>query len=272
MVKIPTLLEMLKSGVHFGHQVSRWHPKMGKYIFGKRNGVNVIDLEKTQEKLEEALNFIKDTAQKGGVILFLGTKKQAQEIVKKYAKECGTPYITERWLGGTITNFKVISKVLKKLKTIESQKESGEIKKYTKKEQLVITREAEKMDNLIGGIKDLEKIPDVLFVVDVKKNITAVKEAKIKNIPIVALCDTNINPEIVDYPIPANDDATKSIEMIVSLIAEAVKEGKKLAGEEASTKKEEKKESASSEDKEVKSKKLTQKKVKKEKVKKEKNK
>ena len=241
MVKIPTLLEMLKAGVHFGHQVSRWHPKMAKYIFGKRNGINVIDLEKTQEKLEEALNFIKDAAQKGSVILFLGTKKQAQEIVKKYAKECGAPYITERWLGGTVTNFKVISKVLKKLKKVEAQKESGEIKKYTKKEQLVITREAEKMDNLIGGIKDLEKIPDVLFVVDVKKNSTAIKEAKIKKIPIVAFCDTNINPEIVDYPIPANDDATKSIEMIVSLVAEAVKEGKKLAGKEAPAKKEEKK-------------------------------
>lgn len=241
MVKIPSLLEMLKAGVHFGHQASRWHPKMGQYIFGKREGINVIDLEKTQKKLEEALDFITDTVSKGGVILFLGTKKQAQAIVKKYAEECGMPYVIERWLGGTITNFRVISKVLKKLKKIEKQKESGEIKKYTKKEQLVLTREAEKMDTLVGGIKDLEKIPDVLFVIDVKKEGTAIKEAKIKNVPVVAMCDTNVNPETVEYPIPANDDATKSIELIASLVSEAVKEGKKSAPKEKPVKKEIKK-------------------------------
>lgn len=227
MVKIPSLLEMLKAGVHFGHQVSRWHPKMGEYIFGKREGINVIDLEKTQKKLEEALNFVSNTASKGGVILFLGTKKQARDIVKKYADECGMPYVIERWLGGTLTNFRVISKVLKKLKTIERQKETGEIKKYTKKEQLVLTREGEKMDILVGGIKNLEKMPDAMFIVDIKKEITAVKEAKSKNIPVVAICDTNVNPEMVDYPIPANDDAIRSIELIVSVVAEAVKEGKK---------------------------------------------
>ncbi|MDD5043450.1 MAG: 30S ribosomal protein S2 [Patescibacteria group bacterium] len=226
MTKIPSLLEMLKAGVHFGHQASRWHPKMGQYIFGQRNGVNIIDLEKTQVKLEEALNFLKETAQKGGVILFLGTKKQAQALVKKAAEDCGMPYVTERWLGGTITNFSVISRLLKKLKKVEAERVSGELGKYTKKEQLVINREAEKMDKVVGGIKNLEKIPTALFIVDVRKEETAIREARAKNIPIVAVCDTNVNPEMADYPIPANDDASKSIELILNLASAAVKEGK----------------------------------------------
>ena len=235
--------EMRKVGVNFGHRISKCHPKMKPYVVGVKGSdhINMIDLEKTKEHFIKTLDFLSGFIKEGKTIIFVGTKVPARKLVKEIAKECKMPYVVNRWLGGTLTNFSIMQKRIKYFKELEEKKKSGELDKYTKKEQLVITREAEKMDNLIGGIKDLEKIPDVLFVVDVKKNSTAIKEAKIKKIPIVAFCDTNINPEIVDYPIPANDDATKSIEMIVSLVAEAVKEGKKLAGKEAPAKKEEKK-------------------------------
>ncbi|MFA5076101.1 MAG: 30S ribosomal protein S2 [Patescibacteria group bacterium] len=225
MSKSPSLLEMLQAGLHFGHQAGRWHPKMKPYIFTERNGVHVIDLEKTQKKLEEALNFIKTTVQKGGVVLFLGTKKQAQSIVKKYAQECGMPYIDQRWLGGTLTNFSVILKLTKKYKDLKSKRDTGGFKVYTKKEQLDFQREIERLELRVGGVAELKKIPDVIFVVDVKNEKTAVVEASRKGVPVVAICDSNINPDLMDYPIPANDDAVKSIELITSLIAEAVKEG-----------------------------------------------
>lgn len=226
MPKIPDLLEMLKAGLHFGHQTSRWHPKMKPYIFTARNGIHIIDLEKTSEKLEVALDFIKETVKDGGVILFLGTKPQAQEIIKKAALEAEMPYIIHHWLGGTLTNFQQIRKVIEKYNNLKSKKESGELAKYTKKEQSLFDREIERLEQMVGGLANLKKLPDTIFIVDTKHENTAVTEATKKDVPIVAICDTNSNPDKITYPIPANDDGIKSIELIVNLVVDAVKEGK----------------------------------------------
>lgn len=227
MSQIPDLMTMLKSGVHFGHQLSRRHPKMKPYIFTSKSGFHIINLESTQEKLTEALAFVNKLVANGGTILFLCTKKQGQPIVEKYAKECGMPYITERWLGGTFTNWTEIVQVVKKYTKMKELKATGEIKKYTKKEQLEITREIEKMDKIVGGIEDMKKVPDAVFVVDVKREKTAVTEAIKKNIPVVAMCDTNVNPDMVTYCIPANDDAVKSIELITSLVSKEIQSAAK---------------------------------------------
>ena len=218
-------MTMLQSGVHFGHQLSKRHPKMKPYIFTEKSGFHIIDLEQTQIKLQEALEFVKKIVANGGTILFLGTKKQAQPIITKYAKECGMPYVTERWLGGTFTNFAEIKKLVKNFSELKKRKQTGQLEKYTKKEKLDFDREIEKLDKIVGGIEIMTKTPDAIFVCDIKKEKTAVSEAMTKNIPIVAMCDTNVNPEKINYPIPANDDAIKSIELITSLICEAVKEG-----------------------------------------------
>lgn len=233
MPEIPTLLEMLQAGVHFGHKASKWHPKMKPYIFGERSGIHIINLEETAKKLKEALEFVKKTTAAGGVVLFVGSKDQAKEIVKRHAIECGMPYVTTRWLGGTFTNFKTIKGVIEKFKTLKTKQATGELAKYTKKEQLNFQKEIEKLEELVGGIENLVKIPEAIFIVDVKMEETAVREARKKKVPIVALCDTNANPEEIDYPIPANDDAVKSIEMMVGLVTATVKEGK----EEFETKK-----------------------------------
>jgi len=227
-MEIPSLLDMLKAGVHFGHRQGKWHPKMKPYIFGTRNGVHIINLEITQKKLEQALDYIKQTVAKGGTVLFLGTKTQAKDIVRDAATSCNMPYIVERWLGGTFTNSHTILKLIKKYRTMKEEAAKGEWKKFTKKEQLVKERELQKLDTLLAGLADLEKLPDVLFVVDMKTEKTAVRESNRVNVPIVAICDTNVNPELSTYPIPANDDAIKSIEMITNLVAEAVQEGKKV--------------------------------------------
>lgn len=226
MPEIPSMLEMLQAGVHFGHKASKWHPKMKPYIFGERSDIHIINLELTAEKLKEALDFIKKTTAAGGVVLFVGSKDQAKEIVKRHATECDMPYVVTRWLGGTFTNFKTIKGVINKLTDLKTKQAAGELAKYTKKEQLNFQREIEKLEELVGGIETLTKIPEAIFVVDVKKEDTAVREAKKKNVPIVALCDTNVNPDDINYPIPANDDAVKSIEMMVGLVAAAVREGK----------------------------------------------
>lgn len=226
MTQIPDLMTMLKSGVHFGHQQSKRNPKMKPYIFTAKSGFHIIDLEQTQVKLAEALEYIKKIVANGGTILFLGTKRQAQPIVKKYAQECGMPFVTERWLGGTFTNFVEISRVIKRLTKLKKDKADGSLDKYTKKEQLEFSRETEKLENIVGGIEILSKVPEAIFVIDVKKEKTAVAEAQKKNIPIIALCDTNVNPDKITYPIPANDDAVKSIDLITSLVAQAVAEGK----------------------------------------------
>ncbi|MFA6321911.1 MAG: 30S ribosomal protein S2 [Candidatus Buchananbacteria bacterium] len=225
MSQIPDLMTLLKAGSHFGHKLSKRHPKMEPYIFMNKGGFHIINLEQTQIKLQEALDFAKKVVSNGGTILFLGTKKQAQPIVVKYAKECGMPYVTERWLGGTFTNFGEISRMIRKLTDLKKKKALGQLEKYTKKEQLEFNKTIEKLDRMVGGIENMSKIPDAVFVVDIKKEKTAVAESLKKNISLIAMVDTNINPEIINYPIPANDDAVKSIEIVTSLMAEAVKEG-----------------------------------------------
>lgn len=223
---MPTMLELLQAGVHFGHQKGRWHPKMEEYIFTERGGVHIIDLEKTLTKLEEATNFLRDTVQRGGVVLFVGTKKQGQPILKKYAEETGMPYITERWIGGLFTNFANVGKLIKKFRKLTEEKKSGALAKYTKKEQVEFQKETDKLNKFVGGLGDMSKIPNAIFVLDAKREKTAITEARKKNVPVVAFCDTNINPENIDYPIPANDDAIKAIEIITATVADAIKEGK----------------------------------------------
>lgn len=220
---------MLEAGVHFGHQTGRWHPKAEPYIFGARNNVHIINLEETQKYLEKALDFVRQTVARGGVVLFLGTKRQAKDIVKRYAIECGAPYLTERWLGGMLTNFSEILILLRKFRDLQKRQEKGELKKYTKKEQLVFAREIETLRQRIGGIQELNKIPDAIFVVDLKYEKTARAESDNRGVKLVALCDTNIDPTGVAYCIPANDDAVKSIELMTRYVAEAVKEGREEA-------------------------------------------
>ncbi len=229
-MKTPTILELLQAGVHFGHQKGRWHPKMKPYIFTERNGVHIIDLEKTIELLEKAAEFASKVAKNGGVILFVGTKKQGQKIIEKYAKESGMPFITERWVGGLFTNYATVSKLIKKLRSLKEQRDSGALAKYTKKEQVMIGKEIERLHKMVGGLENMTKMPEAVFILDVKKEKTAVAEARKRKVPIIAFCDTNINPEILTYPIPANDDAVNSIELIIKVIAEAIKEGKAEAG------------------------------------------
>lgn len=224
---MPTLLEMLKAGVHFGHQKSRWHPKMEQYIFGARNGVHIIDLEKTQERLEKALGYVKNLAAKGQIILFVGTKRQAREITKAAAVSCGMPYLVERWIGGLLTNFGEVKRRLKKYHDLKEQFATGEIEKYTKKEQVTMKKQLEKLDKYLIGLTTLDKMPDALYIADMRTEKTALAEAERTEVPTVAVCDTNVNPEQVDYAIPANDDAINSIKLIVDLVAEAVNEGRK---------------------------------------------
>lgn len=220
-----TLVDMLKAGVHFGHQQSRWHPKMRPYIFTARNSIYIIDLEKTKAKLEEALVFVRETVKAGGSILYIGSKRQARAIVKQYAESVGMPFVIERWIGGTFTNYETIRKLIKKYKDMQAQRERGELQKYTKKERLKIEEEIDKMKKVVGGIAELGSLPAAVFIVDLKQDRTAVREAKKRGIPIVAMVDTNVSPEGITYPIPANDDATKSIELITSLITEAIRDG-----------------------------------------------
>ena len=225
MPKIPTLLEMLNAGVHFGHQANRWHPKMQAFIFTTRSGVHVLDLEKTQRNLAEAAEFVKSVATKGGKVLFLGTKKQAQEPMKEAAEKCGMPYITERWLGGFITNFGEVSKLLDKFRDMKKKRESGELEKYTKKERVMFDKEIEKLESYLSGVEKMEKRPEAIFVMDIRNEKTAREEAKKVGMPIIAVCDTNTNPDKIDYVVPANDDAIGSITLVANVIAEAVEEG-----------------------------------------------
>ncbi len=218
-----TLKKLLEAGCHFGHQVNRWNPKMKPYIFGEKDGVHIFDLAKTKEGLEEAISFVKELVKKGGKILFVGTKRQARETIEKICKEINMPYVSRRWFGGTLTNFDQIKKSIEKLKTLKKEKEEGKYNDYTKKENLLIDREIKRLEKFLEGLSSLEKLPEALFVVDIKAEIGAVREAKRKGIPVVAIVDTNSNPDLVDYVIPANDDAQKSIELIVRFIGEACK-------------------------------------------------
>ena len=220
---------MLKAGVHFGHQSSRWHPKMKPFIYGERGGVHIINVEKTAAKLEEAMSFVTDLVARGGSIVFLGTKRQAQPIVEEYAKACGMPYINTRWLGGTFTNFTQVQRVIRRYLDLKDKSAKGELRKYTKLEQLQFSREIEELEEKIGGLSTVTKLPDALFVIDARLEKTAVREAISMKVPMVALVDSNVNPKGIQYVIPGNDDAVGSIDMVTKMIAEAVKEGKAKA-------------------------------------------
>lgn len=218
-----TLKELLEAGCHFGHQSQRWNPKMKSYIFATKDKVHIFDLVKTKEGLEAACAFVKATTSQAGKVLFVGTKRQAKEIVKETAQKARMPYVSERWLGGTITNWEQIKKSIDKLEEMKEKKEKGEYKDYTKKEQLLIDREIERLERFFGGLTALEGLPEAIFVVDIKKEEAAVLEANKKGVKVVAIVDTNSNPDLVDYVIPANDDAVGSIELIVKKIGEACK-------------------------------------------------
>lgn len=226
-----SLVELLKAGVHFGHQVSRWHPKMRPFIFASRGGVYIIDLEKTSEQLKRAQKFVYDVGVKGGMVLFVGTKRQARATIQTAAMNVGMPYVVERWLGGTFTNFPTITKMTKRLGQLKQERAQGTHEKYTKKEQLTLNEEIERLERLVGGIEHMTRLPDAVFIVDIKEEKIAVREALKMRTPIVALVDTNVSPEGIAYPIPANDDATKSIKVMTDAITEAFAEGKKLSDE-----------------------------------------
>ena len=225
---VVTLRKMLENGVHFGHQTRKWDPNMKPYIYTAKNNVYIIDLNKTQEQLEVAYNALKKITEDGGKVLFVGTKKQAQATILEEAIRCGSFYVNQRWLGGTLTNFRTIQKSIKTLVDIEEMEANGTLALYTKKEQAMKLKQKEKLDNFLGGIKDMKKLPDALFVVDPLEEHNAVAEARKLGIPVFALIDTNADPRTVDYPIPSNDDAVRSIKLLVSLIADAVCEGKNL--------------------------------------------
>lgn len=222
------LMDMLKAGVHFGHKKSKKHPKMDEYIFAVRNGISIIDLSKTKFKLSEAADFAKKVSASGGTVLFVGTKRQAGKIVKSAAERCEMPYVSERWLGGTFTNFDKILIGKKRLESLIAQKESGELeKRYTKKEFQEIGREMKRLEIKFGGIKKVNKIPEAVFVVDIEEEETAILEANKVGVPIIAITDSNTDPSIVTYPIPSNDDAIRSIELVTNVIADAIIEGRK---------------------------------------------
>ena len=227
MKNIPTLEEMLKAGMHFGHRTNRWHPKMKEYIFTTKNGIYIIDLKKSQKKLVEALEFMAKLVAENKSILFVGTKNQVSGPMKKMAEEINQPYIVGKWLGGYLTNFAVVKKSVKKYLDLTEKKDSGRLEKYTKKERLEFDREISKLKERVGGLTTLTKLPDALFIWDIKEEETAIKEARQVNIPIIAICDTNVNPELVNYPIPANDDATKTIALVMETIKKTISSGKK---------------------------------------------
>jgi small subunit ribosomal protein S2 len=219
--------QLLEAGVHFGHQKKRWNPKMKKFIFGERGGIYIIDLEKTEERINAARDFLLDLSSKGEFVLFVGTKKQAQEVVQEQAIRCGMYYVTERWPGGLLTNFSTIKKSINRLKDIEKMREDGTFARLTKKEVAGLEKELAKLNKNFAGIVKMERLPKAIFIVDTKKEETAVKEANRLSLPIVGLIDTNSDPDLVTYPVPGNDDATKSIRAITTIMAEAVIEGRK---------------------------------------------
>ena len=221
-----TIKQLLEAGAHFGHQTGRWHPRMKNYIFTKRNGIHIIDLEKTVAMLEKASNFIKQTVAQGGTILFVGTKKQAQESIADEAKRCGMFYVNQRWLGGMLTNFATIQARIDHLVRMEDQQSKGEFGRMVKKEVMKIAEEIEKLNRQMGGFKEMTALPSALFIVDPIKEKNALAEAKRMGVPVIAMVDTNCNPDEIDYPIPSNDDAIRAIKLICSKVADAVLEGK----------------------------------------------
>ncbi len=223
---VVSMKELLEAGVHFGHSKSRWNPKMAPYLYGVRHGIHIIDLNKTLVLLEEAYNFVSDVVAQGGEVLFVGTKKQAKDIIKEEAERCGAFYVNERWVGGLLTNFQTVKKSILKLKTLERMEEEGIFDVLPKKEVRRLKRKMEKLRKLYNGIRDMKRLPDVIWIVDTVREKIAVSEARKLGIPIVAIADSNCDPTLIDYPIPGNDDAIKSIKLLTSKIADAVIEGK----------------------------------------------
>lgn len=219
---------LLEAGVHFGHRTRRWNPKMKPYIFTERNGIHIIDLQQTMASIEKAYNLVRDTVGQGGSVLLTGTKKQAQETVQAEAERCEMPYVNQRWLGGTLTNFRTMLKRIEKMKEMEAQQERGEFAKFTKKEALEAQNLINKLNRRFGGMRDMRRLPDILFVTDVRREALAIKEANILEIPVIALVDTNCDPSPIDYVIPANDDAIRAIKLITAKMADAVIEGRNI--------------------------------------------
>lgn len=230
-VSLPSVAEMLEAGMHFGHRTYKWHPKMKPYIFEARKGIHIINLEKTREQLEQALMFLAGAVAEGKTVLLVGTKSQVKDQLKEMAKEIGLPYVSERWLGGTLTNFGIIRNSIKMYQDLLEKKESGKLEKYTKKERIQFDRQIAKLSLSVGGLVGLNRTPDIIFIWDIKHEETALAEAKKKRIPIVAVCDTNVNPQSVDYVIPANDDASKTISLVLDLLKETISSAKALAQE-----------------------------------------
>ena len=226
-----TMKDLLECGVHFGHQTRRWNPKMKKYIFGVRKNIYIIDLQKTLRFFRYTYTVVRDAAAEGQTVLFVGTKKQARNAVKEYALKCNAPYVDNRWLGGMLTNFPTIQKSIRKLEIIELMQENGQMELLTKKEALMLTRKKAKLEAYLGGIRNMKKLPDMLFVVDAVKEHIAVKEANKLGIPVVAPLDTNCDPDVIDFPIPGNDDAIRSIQLFCSEMAEAITEGRAMSAE-----------------------------------------
>ena len=232
MSPVVTMRALLESGVHFGHRTNKWNPKMRSYIFTERNGIHIIDLQQTVKLLDDAYNFVRDKVVNGGTVLFVGTKRQAQDTIRDEAERCGMPYVNERWLGGTITNWFTIQKRIFELERLERMRDSGQVDLLTKKEGLLIERDIERLDTRLHGIRTMKRLPDILFVVDVMREETAVHEANLKDIPVLAMVDTNCDPKNVDYVIPSNDDAIRAIKLLVGKIADAVMEGKAIRSKE----------------------------------------
>lgn len=226
-IKFPTADDLVKAGAHFGHRTTKWNPKMESYIFGAKNDVHIFDVEKTLEYLKKAMDFVRETASRDGTILLVGTTPAAKKVVIQAADDSQMPFVAERWLGGTLTNFKILAKRLHHFRDLEKKRDAGELQKYTKKEQNEFNEELKKLEKKFGGIKHLSKLPDALFILDPRKNFAAVREANISKVPVIALCDSNIDPTGVNYPIPANDDAISSLAIITSCVVKAINEGKK---------------------------------------------
>lgn len=235
MSQVILMKNLLEAGVHFGHQTRRWNPKMSKFIFTERNGIYIIDLQKTVKQIEQAYDFVREIVADGGRVLFVGTKKQAQEAVETEAKRSGQFYVSHRWLGGMLTNYKTIRKRIERLKKLELMEEDGTFQRLPKKEVIKLRREAEKLEKFLGGIKEMDKLPDVLFVIDPKNEKIAVNEAKILGIPVIGVVDTNCDPDEVDIAIPGNDDAIRAVKLLTGTIANAIVEAKQGEQEEIET-------------------------------------
>ena len=230
---VVTMRQLLEAGVHFGHQTRRWNPKMRRFIFGERNGIYIIDLKQTLERIDVAYSFVRDLVAENGTVLFVGTKKQTQDPIARYAAQCGMPYINERWLGGMLTNFSTIAGRVKKMQEYERMREAGDFEAMPKKEALILSRELDKLQRNLGGIRGMARLPEAVFIIDTKKEHIAVTEANKLNIPIVAVVDTNCDPDVIDYVIPGNDDAIRAGTLLCRVIADAVEEGRFIASRRA---------------------------------------